>query len=62
MSKRDGDEFLHGSTARIEAEGVGRAGEGRILALLVEDVALPDDVAFALLWRRRARTSALASR
>jgi len=48
MLKRDGDEFLHGMMSRIEAKGVGRAGERRMLALLVEDVALADDVAFAL--------------
>ena len=48
MSQRDGDEFLHGSMPRIEAEGVGCAGKGRVLTLLVEDVALPDDVVFAL--------------
>jgi len=49
VSKGDGDEFLHGSVSRIEAEGVGRAGERRIHALQVEGVALPDDVGFALL-------------
>jgi len=49
MLKRDGDEFLHGSISRIEAERVRRAGKRRVLALLVEDVALPDDIVFTLL-------------
>jgi len=48
MLQRNGDEFLHGSMSRVETKGVGRTGQGRSRALLVEAVALLDDVVFAL--------------
>jgi len=48
MLQGDGDKFLDGSMPGIKAEGVGRTGERRVLALLVEAVALLDDVVFAL--------------
>ncbi len=49
MLEGGGDEFLDGGAARIEAQRIGRAGERGMAPLLVQVVALADDIVFALL-------------